>query len=116
MPKYTFTVTEITGQYGNKYPLLTANEYPWMNCQVIPTPPDRKDEIMEELKKSEEYVVYASGRTDFCVIQAGGGTPEHPTIEITDENWEEVDKALCDCMQAAADYWAYLNRDNDTLK
>ena len=116
MPKYTFIITEITGQYGNKYPLLTSNEYPWMNCQVIPTPPDRKDEIMAELKKREEYVVYAKGRTDFCVIQAGGGTPEHPTIEITDENWEEVDKALGDCMQAAADYWAYLNRDNDTLK
>ena len=47
MPKYTFTITQITGPYGNKYSLLTANEYPWMNCQVIPTPPDRKDEIME---------------------------------------------------------------------
>ena len=46
MPKYTFTITQITGQYGNKYPLLTANEFPWMNCQVIPTPPDRKEEIM----------------------------------------------------------------------
>ena len=106
MSKYTFKVTEITGQYGNKYPLLTANEYPWMNCQVIPTPPGHKDEIMAELKKREEYVVFAEGRTDFCVIQAGGGTPEHPTIEITDDNWEEVDKALCDCMQAAADFWA----------
>ena len=104
--KFSFSVTEITGQYGNKYPLLTANEYPWMNCQVITTPPDRKDEIMAELKKREEYVVYAKYRTDFCVIQAGGGTPEHPTIEITENNWEEVDKALCDCMQAAADFWA----------
>ena len=106
MSKYTFKITEIIGPDGNKYPLLTANEYPWMNCQVIPLTPDRKDDIMEELKKRDEYVVYAKGRTDFCVIQAGGGTPEHPTIEITDKNWEEVDKALCDCMQAAADFWA----------
>ena len=26
MPKYTFTITQITGPYGNKYSLLTANE------------------------------------------------------------------------------------------
>ncbi len=57
MSKFTFTITEITGSYGNKYPLLTANKYPWMNDQVIPTLLERKDEIMEELKKHEEYVV-----------------------------------------------------------
>ena len=57
MSKFTFTITEITGSYGNKYPLLTANKYPWMNDQVIPTLLERKDEIMEELKKQEEYVV-----------------------------------------------------------
>ena len=61
---------------------------------------------MAALKEREEYIVYADGRSDFCVIQAGGGTPEHPTIDITDDNWEEVDKALCECMQAAADFWA----------
>lgn len=49
MVKNTFTTTQITGPSGNKYPLLTANEYPWMNCQVIPTPPERRDEIMAEL-------------------------------------------------------------------
>ncbi len=27
MSNYTFKVTEIIGQYGNKNPLLTANEY-----------------------------------------------------------------------------------------
>ena len=26
MPKYTFTITQIIGPYGNKYSLLTANE------------------------------------------------------------------------------------------
>ena len=106
MSRYTFKITEITGQYGNKYPLLTAHEYPWMNCQVIPTPADRKDEIMAELKRREEYVVYAQGRTDFCVIQAGCVTPVHPTLEMADANWEGVCNALGACMQAAADFWA----------
>lgn len=65
MPKYTFTITQITGQYGNKYPLLTANEYPWMNCQVIPTPPDRKDEIMAELNKRHDCMQAAA---DFLAV------------------------------------------------
>lgn len=106
MSKYTFTITEIEGEYGHHYPLLTANEYPWMNCQVIPTSPEIRDTILSELAAREEYVCHAAGRIDFCVIQAGGGSPEHPTIEINDENWEEVDSALCECMQAAADFWA----------
>ena len=63
MSRFTFTITEITGQYGNKYPLLTANEYPWMNCQVIPLHPERKEEILAALKEREEYIVYADGRT-----------------------------------------------------
>ncbi len=104
--KYTFQVSGVIGEHGHHLCILTSNEYPWMNCQVIPTPPDMRDQILSDLNERDEDVVFAAGRTDFCVIQAGGGTPEHPTIEITDENMEEVDHALCECMQAAADFWA----------
>jgi hypothetical protein len=106
MSKYTFKQTEITGKYGHHYPLLTSNEFPWMNCQVIPMDPDERATIMAELRARQEYVVHAAGREDFCVIQAGGGTPEHPTIEITADNADAVDRAICECMQAAADFWA----------
>ena len=31
---------------------------------------------------------------------------EIPTIEITADNADAVDRAICECMQAAADFWA----------
>ena len=106
MNKYTFTVTEIQGEYGHHYPLLTSNEYPWMNCQIIPTPPSQYQQVMDELHRRHEMIAVAAGRTDFCAIQTGGGTPEHPTIPVTPENYAQVGAALRECLQAAADFWA----------
>lgn len=106
MKKYTFTITEIQGAHGHHYPLLTSNEYPYMNIQVIPTPPHIRDEVMDELNRQHHTVITSDGRTDFCVIQAGGGTPEHPTIHIDQNNYREVAATLLECMQAAADFWA----------
>ena len=99
---YTFTLSTATGNHGHQYPLLTANEYPWMNVQIIPTPDSQRSLILEALKKRGGGVATVDGRTDFVAIQAGGGTDEHPTISIT----QQVAAILRDCLQAAADYWA----------
>ena len=51
MGKYTYVVTDVVGKEGHHYPLLTSNEYPWMNIQIVPTPDEDRDRILAELKK-----------------------------------------------------------------
>lgn len=103
--KRTFDISEVTGKYGHRFPLLTANEYPFIRCQVVPTLPDQYDEVMAALHQRDEYIVTAKGRTDFCIIQASGTKDGRP-LYFDQENYKEVDRAICDCMQAAADFWA----------
>lgn len=103
--KYTFETTEVQGKYGHHFPLLTANEYPYIRCQVVPTPPEQRDEILAALEQRREYIVHSKGRTDFCVIQAGG-TKDGIKLDINQLNHKEVDRAICACVQAAADFWA----------
>lgn len=103
---YTFTLSTATGDHGHQYPLLTANQYPWMNVQIIPTPDSQRTLILDALNKRGGGVATVDGRTDFVAIQAGGGTDEHPTIPITRQNYQQVAAILRDCLQAAADYWA----------
>ena len=79
-----------------------------MKVQVIEIPEGEGEyeRVMKVMDEKEEFVTVAPDRRDFICIQAGGGTPEHPTIEITDENIDEVDEALTSCQQEAALYWA----------
>lgn len=54
MGQYTYVVTDVVGKEGHHYPLLTSNEYPWMNIQIIPTPDeDREREFWLNLKSKE---------------------------------------------------------------
>ncbi len=103
---YTFTAKEVVGNHGHHFPLLTSNEYPWMNVQIVPTPSHQRDMILEHLQRHHGMVASSQGRTDFVAIQAGGGTEEHPTISINAQNFRQVGVVLGDCLQAAADYWA----------
>ena len=105
MAKYTFRVREDVGKYGNKYNILYAEEFPYVISQVIPLPVGRREEILADLKKRKEFIVFAEGRIDFCVIQACGTTDDKKVV-ITNDNWKEVDVAICECVQAAADFWA----------
>lgn len=105
MMKHTFEIIEVEGKYGHHFPLLTANEYPYIRCQVIPTLPGQYDEVMAALHQRDEYIVTAEGRTDFCIIQAGG-TKDGIKLDINQNNHKEVDRAICACMQSAADFWA----------
>ena len=90
MGKYTYVVTDVVGKEGHHYPLLTSNKYPWMNIQIVPTPDEDRDRILAELKKQGGWIAKAEGRYDFVSIHAGGGTKEHPTIKITQQNVNEV--------------------------
>lgn len=61
-----------------------------MNIQIVPTPDEDRDRILAELKKQGDWIAKAEGRDDFVAIHAGGGTKEHPTIKITQQNVNEV--------------------------
>ena len=61
-----------------------------MNIQIVPTPDEDRDRILAELKKQGGWIAKAEGRDDFVAIHAGGGTKEHPTIKITQQNVNEV--------------------------
>ena len=111
MNNYTFTIAEQQGEYGHSFPLLTANEYPYMNIQIIPTPPQQRDMIIDALRRRGGWIIQAEGRTDFVAIQAGGHHPDQPDIEINSLNYREVAASLHECMQAAADYWASTHKE-----
>lgn len=104
--EYTYTVSEAKGEHGHTFPLLTANEYPWMNIQIVPTPEGQRDMILDVLRRRGGAVAQVPGRQDFVAIQAGGGTKEHPTIEITAENYRQVAAILKDCLEQGAQWWA----------
>ena len=61
-----------------------------MNIQIVPTPDEDRNRILAELKKQGGWIAKAEGRDDFVAIHAGGGTKEHPTIKITQQNVNEV--------------------------
>lgn len=103
--KFTFEIKEVIGEYGHRFPLLTANEFPFIRCQVVPTLPEQYDTVMKALHQRGEYIVTAKGRTDFCIIQAGGIKDGHQ-LHITQDNYKSIDRSICDCMQAAANFWA----------
>jgi len=111
--KFSFQVSEVVGEHGHHFPLLTSNEYPYMNIQIIPTPPDQRQDILDELHRRHEIVAFADGRMDFCAIQAGGGTPDHPTIPINSSNYKEVVRSLRECLQAAADFWSSYRKSEE---
>lgn len=106
MAKYTYLYSRPLAKNGVRYDLLTSNEYPWMNIQVLEFPEEDYERVRMLMQERHEMMAVAPGRTDFCCIQAGGGTPEHPTIEVNAENWREVGEALRDCLKEAAVYWA----------
>lgn len=110
---YTFKVTAVMGKGGKCYTLLTSNEYPYFNLQIVETPEELRERILDDLKQQHRKVYHAQGRTDFCVIHAGGRPPGCPPLKITRDNADQIIDALCECMQAAADFWA---RDTKLLK
>jgi hypothetical protein len=112
MAKYRFTVkvaAHIDG--GSACTILEGEDYPYMNIQIVSTPADIREKIIETLRR-DHTVVVVDGHTDFVAIQAGGGKKP---IDINQQNHKEVMAALMDCLSYAAAWWASPDKPEDIL-
>lgn len=82
-----------------------------MNIQIVSTPADIREKIIETLRR-DHTVVVVDGRKDFVAIQAGGGKKP---IDINQQNHKEVMAALMDCLSYAAAWWASPDNPEDIL-
>lgn len=112
MAKYNFTV-KVAGIDGRKptCTILEGEDYPYMNIQIVSTPADIREKIIETLRR-DHTVVVVDGRKDFVAIQAGGGKKP---IDINQQNHKEVMAALMDCLSYAAAWWASPDKPEDIL-
>ncbi len=90
---------------GKQFHLLTANNYPWVNIQVVTFPPEQHDEAIERIHKYEPgWLIEYPGRKDFAIIQAGGvGKPD---FHISDYDPHAFVAATHECLEQAAEAWA----------
>lgn len=102
MSKYTYTVK--VGTIEGSQPdctILEGEDYPYMNIQIVSTPADAREKMIETLRRTH-VVAVVEGRNDFVAIQAGGGKKP---IDINQQNHKEVMAALMDCLSYAAAWW-----------
>ncbi len=89
---------------GKIFHHLTANEYPWINIQVVTFPEEKHDETIATLiKYNGKWVIEYPGRRDFAVFQIGGTT--NP-LDITQANHHQVAQDIHTCLVNAAECWA----------
>lgn len=97
---HSFLLSQQEGQT-----LLTAQEYPWSVLQVIPTTPEKFNQVVEKLKERGMVATHDTDRT-FCIIHLASGDHDgqHPErhINITQSNYEQYIEALEDVMAQAA--------------
>lgn len=100
----TFTYDPIERE-GQTFHILTANEYPWINVQIIPFPEEKHDETIATLNAQPTigWVIEHPGRRDFAVIHVGGNKVH---LHITQANHEQVAADMQECMRNAARFWA----------
>ena len=112
MSKYTYTVKvgTIEGSQSD-CTILEGEDYPYMNIQIVSTPADAREKIIETLRRTH-VVAVVEGRNDFVAIQAGGGKKP---IDINQQNHKEVMAALMDCLCYAAAWWASPDDPEDIL-
>lgn len=107
--RHNFIATTCFDKNQNEVLLLTAQEYPWSVCQIVPTPPDQHDAIIAKLRPTH-WIAIADGRKDFIVLHATSGGKGEKHLEVTQANHLEVAQAIQDTMaQAAAYYSKVLN-------
>ena len=103
---HTFLLSEQKGAI-----LLTAQEYPWSVLQVIPTTPDKFNQVVAKLEERGIVAVHDTDRT-FCVIHLASGDHDgkHPEkhIYINQNNYNQVFEDLKDVM-AQATVWYKTN-------
>ena len=97
---HSFQLSKLKG-----YTLLTAKDYPWSVLQVIPTTPDKFNQVVEKLKERGFVATHDTDRT-FCIIHltSGDHDGQHPErhINITQSNYEQIIEDLKDVMVQAA--------------
>lgn len=103
---HTFLLSEQKGAI-----LLTAQEYPWSVLQVIPTTPDKFNQVVAKLEERGIVAVHDTDRT-FCIIHLASGDHDgkHPEkhIYINQKNYNQVFEDLKDVM-AQAVVWYKTN-------
>lgn len=89
---------------GVEYDMLIANEYPWLNLQVIIFAASEHDEAIAKLKSQRNigWVVEHPGRRDFAIIHAGGSGK----LEFTQENHKRIVEDMKQCLVNGARCWA----------
>lgn len=112
MAKYTYTVKvgTIEGSQSD-CTILEGEDYPYMNIQIVSTPADAREKIIETLRRTH-VVAVVEGRNDFVAIQAGGGKK---SIDINQQNYKEVIASLMDCLSYAAAWWVSPDEPEDIL-
>lgn len=112
MAKYTYTVKvgTIEGSQSD-CTILEGEDYPYMNIQIVSTPADIREKIIETLRR-DHTVAVVDGRKDFVAIQAGGGKK---SIDINQQNYKEVIASLMDCLSYAAAWWVSPDEPEDIL-
>lgn len=112
MSKYTYTVKvgTIEGSQSD-CTILEGEDYPYMNIQIVSTPADIREKIIETLRR-DHTVAVVEGRNDFVAIQAGGGKK---SIDINQQNYKEVIASLMDCLSYAAAWWVSPDEPEDIL-
>ncbi|KXB77732.1 hypothetical protein HMPREF3034_02656 [Prevotella sp. DNF00663] len=97
---HSFLLSQQEGQT-----LLTAKDYPWSVLQVIPTTPDKFNQVVEKLKERGMVATHDTDRT-FCIIHLASGDHDgqHPErhINVTQSNYEQIIEDLKDVMAQAA--------------
>ena len=103
---HSFLISE---QEGNI--LLTAKDYPWSVLQVIPTTPDKFNQVVAKLNERGIVATHDTDRT-FCIIHLASGDHDgqHPErhIHITQNNYNQIFEDLKDVM-AQAVVWYKTN-------
>jgi len=100
-PPQKFITVTIKDEKERECVVVSAQEYPFMNCQPIPTTRENRQKVIEKLKE-RGWVAEVPGRSDFVMIHIGGGKP----LPITQENAERIAKDMQQCLMDAARYWA----------
>lgn len=112
--KYSFKVSCVPSpKTGTVYHILTATEFPYACCQIVPIPEGKWDAAVEQMK-GKGLVAGIAGRKDFVAMHVGWGQD----IEITEENQKLAAAALNKCVQDAAGWWILHEseyKDNETL-
>ena len=98
MEQQEFKVSFVKGKNGHTFPVLTAQQFPYPNLQVVPLNNQNREYVLERLESDCGGYRMAEGRNDYAVI-------------LAQENHKEIDRLLLEAMQRGADWWAVHEKE-----